>query len=100
MEDEFWHEIALGNMDSVEHECDIYCSVFSCFSNDQIGRSKRNLRYLFCVPVFTGIYVLLNFTQCLKLTLMLFSQLFCIGWIQSAVFFYDSAQNMSSLIIS
>ena len=78
MEEEFWHEIALGNMDSVEYECDIYGSAFSSFPNEQVGRSKWNLRYLFCVSVFTGIYVLLNFTQRLKFTLMLFCQLFCI----------------------
>lgn len=33
-----------------------------------------------CVPVFTGFYLLLSFTQRLKLMLMPFRRSFCIGW--------------------
>ncbi|KAJ1280407.1 hypothetical protein BS78_04G230200 [Paspalum vaginatum] len=44
MEEEFWHEIAFGKMESVEYACDIDGSAFSSSSNDQLGRSKWNLK--------------------------------------------------------
>ena len=46
MEEEFWHEIAFGKMESVEYACDIDGSAFSSSSNDQLGRSKWNLKVL------------------------------------------------------
>ncbi|AQK73765.1 Lysine-specific demethylase REF6 [Zea mays] len=44
MEEEFWHEIAFGKMESVEYACDIDGSAFSSSSHDQLGRSKWNLK--------------------------------------------------------
>ncbi|CAN6280317.1 unnamed protein product [Urochloa humidicola] len=44
MEEEFWHEIAFGKMESVEYACDIDGSAFSSSPNDQLGRSKWNLK--------------------------------------------------------
>uniref|UniRef100_A0ACD5YSA6 Uncharacterized protein n=1 Tax=Avena sativa TaxID=4498 RepID=A0ACD5YSA6_AVESA len=46
MEEEFWHEIAFGKMESVEYACDIDGSAFSSSPNDQLGRSKWNLKKL------------------------------------------------------
>lgn len=46
IEDEFWHEIAFGKMESVEYACDIDGSAFSSSPNDQLGRSKWNLKKL------------------------------------------------------
>lgn len=46
MEEEFWHEIAFGKMESVEYACDIDGSAFSSSPNDQLGRSKWNLKVL------------------------------------------------------
>lgn len=46
MEEEFWHEIAFGKMESVEYACDIDGSAFSSSPNDQLGRSKWNLQKL------------------------------------------------------
>lgn len=52
MEEEFWHEIAFGKMESVEYACDIDGSAFSSSPNDQLGRSKWNLKVLlFCHAV-------------------------------------------------
>lgn len=75
MEEEFWHEIAFGKMESVEYACDIDGSAFSSSSHDQLGRSKWNLKVLILCPVCTDIYVPLNFRQCLKLILHCFTYL-------------------------
>ncbi|XP_062219985.1 lysine-specific demethylase JMJ706-like isoform X2 [Phragmites australis] len=50
MEEEFWHEIAFGKMESVEYACDIDGSAFSSSPNDQLGRSKWNLKRLSQLP--------------------------------------------------
>ncbi|XP_066332293.1 lysine-specific demethylase JMJ706-like isoform X1 [Miscanthus floridulus] len=51
MEEEFWHEIAFGKMESVEYACDIDGSAFSSSSsNDQLGRSKWNLKRFSRLP--------------------------------------------------
>jgi hypothetical protein len=63
MEEEFWREIAFGKMESVEYACDIDGSAFSSSPDDQLGRSKWNLKVLF---------MSLCFLFC------------CIGWIKSA----------------
>ncbi|KAK9098621.1 hypothetical protein Syun_025666 [Stephania yunnanensis] len=46
LEKEFWHEIAYGKTDSVEYACDIDGSAFSTSPNDQLGKSKWNLKVL------------------------------------------------------
>jgi hypothetical protein len=59
MEEEFWHEIDFGKMESVEYACDIDGSAFSSSPSDQLGRSKWNLKVLLCVQVLqTLIYYL------------------------------------------
>ncbi|KAG2660811.1 hypothetical protein PVAP13_1KG460900 [Panicum virgatum] len=50
MEEEFWHEIACGKMESVEYACDIDGSAFSSSPNDQLGRSKWNLKRFSRLP--------------------------------------------------
>ncbi|XP_062222345.1 lysine-specific demethylase JMJ706-like [Phragmites australis] len=50
MEEEFWHEIAFGKMESVEYACDIDGSAFSSSPNDQLGRSKWNLKRFSRLP--------------------------------------------------
>lgn len=50
MEEEFWHEIAFGKMESVEYACDVDGSAFSSSSNDQLGRSKWNLKRFSRLP--------------------------------------------------
>uniref|UniRef100_A0A804PLC2 Lysine-specific demethylase REF6 n=1 Tax=Zea mays TaxID=4577 RepID=A0A804PLC2_MAIZE len=50
MEEEFWHEIAFGKMESVEYACDIDGSAFSSSSHDQLGRSKWNLKRFSRLP--------------------------------------------------
>ncbi|KAK1272708.1 Lysine-specific demethylase REF6 [Acorus gramineus] len=44
MEKEFWCEIACGKMETVEYACDVDGSAFSSSPNDQLGRSKWNLK--------------------------------------------------------
>ncbi|KAK9163128.1 hypothetical protein Syun_004030 [Stephania yunnanensis] len=44
LEKEFWHEIAYGKTYSVEYACDIHGSAFSASPNDQLGKSKWNLK--------------------------------------------------------
>ncbi|KAI7980365.1 Lysine-specific demethylase JMJ706 [Camellia lanceoleosa] len=44
MEKEFWHEIACGKIESVEYACDVDGSAFSPSPNDQLGKSKWNLK--------------------------------------------------------
>uniref|UniRef100_A0A0A9HUG9 JmjC domain-containing protein n=1 Tax=Arundo donax TaxID=35708 RepID=A0A0A9HUG9_ARUDO len=53
MEEEFWHEIAFGKMESVEYACDIDGSAFSSSPNDQLGRSKWNLKRFSRLPSST-----------------------------------------------
>uniref|UniRef100_A0A0E0K3X6 JmjN domain-containing protein n=1 Tax=Oryza punctata TaxID=4537 RepID=A0A0E0K3X6_ORYPU len=53
MEEEFWHEIAFGKMQSVEYACDIDGSAFSSSPNDQLGISKWNLKRLSRLPKST-----------------------------------------------
>lgn len=61
LEKEFWHEIARGTTESVEYACDVDGSAFSSSPNDQLGKSKWNLKvlnhrsfillfYCFCLP--------------------------------------------------
>lgn len=50
LEKEFWHEIACGDMDSVEYACDVDGSAFSSSPSDQLGRSKWNLKKLSRLP--------------------------------------------------
>lgn len=61
LEKEFWHEIAHGTTESVEYACDVDGSAFSSSPNDQLGKSKWNLKvlnhqsfillvYCFCLP--------------------------------------------------
>ncbi|TVU03373.1 hypothetical protein EJB05_19599 [Eragrostis curvula] len=50
MEEEFWHEVAFGKIESVEYACDIDGSAFSSSPNDQLGRSKWNLKRLSRLP--------------------------------------------------
>ncbi|XP_020094592.1 lysine-specific demethylase JMJ706 isoform X1 [Ananas comosus] len=50
LEEEFWHEIAFGKMDSVEYACDIDGSAFSCSPTDRLGKSKWNLKRLSRLP--------------------------------------------------
>lgn len=46
LEKEFWHEIACGTTESVEYACDVDGSAFSSSPNDQLGKSKWNLKVL------------------------------------------------------
>jgi hypothetical protein len=55
MEEEFWHEIAFGKMQSVEYACDIDGSAFSSSPNDQLGTSKWNLKVFPCF-LLQGLY--------------------------------------------
>ncbi|KAF5938730.1 hypothetical protein HYC85_022989 [Camellia sinensis] len=50
MEKEFWHEIACGKIESVEYACDVDGSAFSSSPNDQLGKSKWNLKKLSQLP--------------------------------------------------
>ncbi|KAK9144262.1 hypothetical protein Sjap_004165 [Stephania japonica] len=50
LEKEFWHEIAYGKTDSVEYACDIDGSAFSASPDDQLGKSKWNLKTLSRLP--------------------------------------------------
>lgn len=46
MEEEFWHEIAVGKTETVEYACDVEGSAFSSSPNDPLGKSKWNLKVL------------------------------------------------------
>lgn len=46
LEEEFWHEISSGKIESVEYACDVDGSAFSSSPNDQLGKSKWNLEVL------------------------------------------------------
>ncbi|KAH0642879.1 hypothetical protein KY289_033853 [Solanum tuberosum] len=50
LEKEFWHEIACGKTDSVEYACDVDGSAFSSSPNDELGKSKWNLKELSRLP--------------------------------------------------
>ncbi|KAJ4950221.1 hypothetical protein NE237_027053 [Protea cynaroides] len=50
LEKEFWHEIACGKTQTVEYACDIDGSAFSSSPNDQLGKSKWNLKTLSQLP--------------------------------------------------
>ncbi|KAL9256459.1 Lysine-specific demethylase JMJ13-like protein [Drosera capensis] len=51
LEREFWHEIACGNMESVEYACDVDGSAFSSSPGDQLGKSKWNLKHFSRLPL-------------------------------------------------
>ncbi|XP_072956870.1 lysine-specific demethylase JMJ706 [Typha angustifolia] len=53
LEEEFWHEIAFGKTEFVEYACDIDGSAFSSSPNDQLGKSKWNLKRLSRLPKST-----------------------------------------------
>lgn len=53
LEKEFWHEIACGTTESVEYACDVDGSAFSSSPNDQLGKSKWNLKKLSRLPKST-----------------------------------------------
>ncbi|KAM7493897.1 hypothetical protein LguiB_028506 [Lonicera macranthoides] len=50
LEKEFWNEIACGKTESVEYACDVDGSAFSSCPNDQLGKSKWNLKKLSRLP--------------------------------------------------
>ncbi|CAN4076063.1 unnamed protein product [Withania somnifera] len=50
MEKEFWHEIACGKTESVEYACDVDGSAFSSSPNDELGKSKWNMKRFSCLP--------------------------------------------------
>ncbi|KAJ8613625.1 hypothetical protein MRB53_036919 [Persea americana] len=50
MEEEFWHEIAVGKTGTVEYACDVEGSAFSSSPNDPLGKSKWNLKKLSRLP--------------------------------------------------
>ncbi|XP_054825026.1 lysine-specific demethylase JMJ13-like [Prosopis cineraria] len=50
MEKEFWHEIACGQMETVEYACDVDGSAFSSSPTDQLGNSKWNLKKVSQLP--------------------------------------------------
>ncbi|KAF8380738.1 hypothetical protein HHK36_028228 [Tetracentron sinense] len=50
LEKEFWHEIACGKTETVEYACDVDGSAFSSSPNDQLGKSKWNLKTLSRLP--------------------------------------------------
>ncbi|CAL9145855.1 unnamed protein product [Musa hybrid cultivar] len=46
LEEEFWHEITNGKIETVEYACDIDGTAFSSSPSDQLGKSKWNLKWL------------------------------------------------------
>ncbi|XP_022963867.1 lysine-specific demethylase JMJ706-like isoform X2 [Cucurbita moschata] len=50
LEKEFWHEIIGGKTDTVEYACDIDGTAFSSSPNDELGKSKWNLKKLSWLP--------------------------------------------------
>ncbi|PIA58686.1 hypothetical protein AQUCO_00500556v1 [Aquilegia coerulea] len=50
LEKEFWQEIAGGKTETVEYACDVDGSAFSSSPNDQLGKSKWNLKTLSQLP--------------------------------------------------
>ncbi|KAK4252708.1 hypothetical protein QN277_014451 [Acacia crassicarpa] len=50
LEKEFWHEIACGQMETVEYACDVDGSAFSSSPTDQLGNSKWNLKKVSRLP--------------------------------------------------
>ena len=60
LEKEFWHEIIGGKTDTVEYACDIDGTAFSSSPNDELGRSKWNLKvypfFFFCSILFLKVF--------------------------------------------
>ncbi|XP_010245224.1 PREDICTED: lysine-specific demethylase JMJ706-like isoform X2 [Nelumbo nucifera] len=50
LEKEFWHEITCGKTETVEYACDVDGSAFSSSPNDELGKSKWNLKTLSRLP--------------------------------------------------
>ncbi|KAL0905072.1 hypothetical protein M5K25_027248 [Dendrobium thyrsiflorum] len=50
VEEQFWQEISFGKTEFVEYACDIDGSAFSSSPNDQLGKSKWNLKKLSRLP--------------------------------------------------
>ncbi|XP_022159007.1 lysine-specific demethylase JMJ706-like isoform X2 [Momordica charantia] len=50
LEKEFWHEIVGGKTETVEYACDVDGSAFSSSPNDELGKSKWNLKKLSRLP--------------------------------------------------
>ncbi|XP_016903491.2 lysine-specific demethylase JMJ13-like isoform X1 [Cucumis melo] len=50
LEKEFWHEIIGGKTDTVEYACDVDGTAFSSSPNDELGKSKWNLKKLSWSP--------------------------------------------------
>ncbi|XP_020705520.1 lysine-specific demethylase JMJ706 [Dendrobium catenatum] len=50
VEEQFWQEIAFGKTEFVEYACDVDGSAFSSSPNDQLGKSKWNLKKLSRLP--------------------------------------------------
>ncbi|KAK1261827.1 Lysine-specific demethylase REF6 [Acorus gramineus] len=50
LEEEFWREIACGKTETVEYACDVDGSAFSSSPNDELGRSKWNLKKISWLP--------------------------------------------------
>ncbi|XP_038888623.1 lysine-specific demethylase JMJ706-like isoform X2 [Benincasa hispida] len=50
LEKEFWHEIIGGKTDTVEYACDVDGTAFSSSPNDELGKSKWNLKKLSWLP--------------------------------------------------
>lgn len=46
LEKEFWHEVSSRRKGTVEYAINIDGSAFSCAPNDQLGKSKWNLKVL------------------------------------------------------
>lgn len=46
LEEEFWHEITNGKIESVEYACDIEGSAFSSSTGDPLGQSNWNLKVI------------------------------------------------------
>ncbi|VFQ90903.1 unnamed protein product [Cuscuta campestris] len=44
LEKEFWHELVRGKTESVEYACDVDGSAFSSSSNDDLAKSKWNMK--------------------------------------------------------
>ncbi|XP_059669412.1 lysine-specific demethylase JMJ13-like [Cornus florida] len=53
LEREFWSEMACGKKGTVEYGVNVDGSAFSCAPDDQLGRSKWNLKSLPRLPKFT-----------------------------------------------
>lgn len=61
MEKEFWNEIACGKTQAVEYACDIDGSAFSSSPNDQLGKSKWNLKVLTFLLSISSCFLLVEY---------------------------------------